>query len=323
MSASFALNGAADTAATAQAAPADDAVDTRVLIMLDDAAPQPGAVASDRPLADRLRFADITEPQVSVLDLGVTRGDGIFETLDAVDGYAQALEPHLARLVNSARLLDLPHPDLDLFREAITQAIAASTSPRLSVKLVLTRGVEGGTVSTGWVFAEPVPDFDEARRNGISVVTLDRGYRHDAPQTSPWLLQGAKTLSYAVNKAVYREAARRGADDVIFISSDGFVLEGPTSNVVLQFGTHLVTPSTDQGILRGTAQGAFFEYAEANGLTTEYRQVTPDELAAADSVWLSSSVRQIVPVREIDGVARTFDEKLNSSALEYLLARHR
>jgi len=295
--------------------------DTRVLILLDDPAPQPGAAALERDLADRLRVADIAEPQVSVLDLGVTRGDGIFETLDAVDGYAQALEPHLARLINSANLLDLPHPDLDLYREAIRQAIELSSEPRISVKLVLTRGIEGGTVSTGWVFAEPVPNFDDARRDGISVVILDRGYRHDAPQTSPWLLQGAKTLSYAVNKSVYREAARRGADDVIFVSSDGFVLEGPTSNVVLQFGTHLVTPSTDQGILRGTAQGAFFEYAEANGLTTEYRTVTPDELEKADSVWLSSSVRQIVPVREIDGVARTFDAELNAAALDYMLAR--
>ena len=295
--------------------------DTRVLILLDDPAPQPGAAALERDLADRLQVADIAEPQVSVLDLGVTRGDGIFETLDAVDGYAQALEPHLARLINSANLLDLPHPDLDLYREAIRQAIELSSEPRISVKLVLTRGIEGGTVSTGWVFAEPVPNFDDARRDGISVVILDRGYRHDAPQTSPWLLQGAKTLSYAVNKSVYREAARRGADDVIFVSSDGFVLEGPTSNVVLQFGTHLVTPSTDQGILRGTAQGAFFEYAEANGLTTEYRTVTPDELEKADSVWLSSSVRQIVPVREIDGVARTFDAELNAAALDYMLAR--
>ncbi len=53
---------------------------------------------------------------------------------------------------------------------------------------------------------------------------LDRGYRHDAERTSPWLLAGAKTLSYAVNRAMLREAARRGADDAIFVSSDGYVL---------------------------------------------------------------------------------------------------
>jgi 4-amino-4-deoxychorismate lyase len=90
---------------------------------------------------------------------------------------------------------------------------------------------------------------------------------------------------------------------------------------VLQFGEHFVTPSTDQGILAGTAQAAFFEYCAANGFSTEYRQVTADELVSADSVWLTSSVRQSVPVVEIDGNPRTFDAEVSSNALEYLLAR--
>jgi len=290
----------------------------QVLFMLDDPTTTP---ADADALAAAVHPADPSAPQVSVLDLAVTRGDGIFETLDAIDGFGQALEPHLARLANSARLLDLPAPSLELYREGIRQAIEASGHPRLSVKLVLTRGVEGAGICTGWVYAEPVPDFSIARTEGVTVVTLDRGYKHDVAQTSPWLLQGAKTLSYAVNKSVYREAERRGADDVIFISSDGFVLEGPTSTVVLQFGTHLVTPSTDQGILAGTAQAAVFEFGEANGFTTEYRTVTPDELLAADTVWLASSVRQIVPVVAIDGTPRGFDAAVHTAALDYLLAR--
>ena len=293
---------------------------TQVLFMLTDPTRTP---ADADALAAAVHRADPAAPQISVLDLAVTRGDGIFETLDAVDGFSQALEPHLARLANSARLLDLPAPSLGLYREGIRQAIAAADHPRVSVKLVLTRGIEGGTVCTGWVYAEPVPDFTAARTQGLSVVTLDRGYKHDVAQTSPWLLQGAKTLSYAVNKSVYREAERRGADDVIFLSSDGYVLEGPTSTVVLQFGRTLVTPSTDQGILAGTAQAAVFEYGKANGFSTEYRTVTPDELLTADTVWLASSVRQIVPVNRIDGVERGFDAAVHADALAYLLARRR
>jgi 4-amino-4-deoxychorismate lyase len=292
---------------------------TRVLILLDD--PAGDDSARTLPLAAHLRQVDADDAHVSVLDLGVTRGDGIFETLDAVDGHPQSLEPHLARLANSARLLDLPAPSLDLYREAVSRAIALSPYPRISVKLVMTRGIEGANVSTGWVFAEEVPDFSTERAEGIRVVTLDRGYRHDVAKTSPWLLQGAKTLSYAVNKSVGREAARRGADDVIFLSQDGFVLEGPTSTVVLQFGKHFVTPSTDQGILAGTAQAAFFEFCEGAGYTTEYRVVPADELAKADSIWLTSSVRQIVPVRELDGEPKSFDAEVTAAGLEYLLAR--
>ncbi|MET0989608.1 MAG: aminodeoxychorismate lyase [Glaciihabitans sp.] len=292
---------------------------TRVLFMLDD--PTGEDAARTLPLAAHLRQVDPDEPHVSVLDLGVTRGDGIFETLDAVDGFAQSLEPHLDRLANSARLLDLPMPSLDLYRAAVHAAIAASPYSRISVKLVMTRGIEGADACTGWVFAEEVPDFNAARRDGIKVITLDRGYRHDVALTSPWLLAGAKSLSYAINKAVGREAARRGADDVIFLSQDGYVLEGPTSSVILQFGEHFVTPSTDQGILAGTAQAAFFEFCAANGYSTEYRTVTPDELVSADSVWLASSVRQIVPVNELDGTPKSFDATVTSNALEYLLAR--
>jgi 4-amino-4-deoxychorismate lyase len=292
---------------------------TRVLILLDD--PAGDDASRTIPLAAHLKQVDADDAHVSVLDLGVTRGDGIFETLDAVEGHPQSLEPHLERLANSARLLDLPAPSLDLYREAVMRAIAASPYPRISVKLVMTRGIEGSSVSTGWVFAEEVPDFSAERADGIRIVTLDRGYRHDVAQTSPWLLQGAKTLSYAVNKSVGREAARRNADDVIFLSQDGFVLEGPTSTVVLQFGKHFVTPSTDQGILAGTAQAAFFEFCAANGYTTEYRLVPADELAQADSVWLTSSVRQIVPVREINGEPKSFDAEVTAAALEYLLAR--
>ncbi|HEV7951234.1 MAG TPA: aminotransferase class IV [Glaciihabitans sp.] len=292
--------------------------DTRVLFLLADPA---ATYADNAALQAALTQVAVNDPHVSVLDLGVTRGDGIFETLDAVDGSPQSLEPHLARLAHSAELLDLPTPSLELYRTAVHRAIKASPHSHISVKLVMTRGIEGSDLCTGWVFAEEVPDFSEARVNGVSVVTLDRGYKHDVAKTSPWLLQGAKTLSYAVNKSAFREAARRGADDVIFLSSDGFVLEGPTATVILQFGTHFVTPSTDQGILAGTAQAAFFDWCDARGYSREYREVTPDELVTADTIWLASSVRQIVPVRELDGVPRAFDAAVTADALEYLMAR--
>ena len=84
--------------------------------------------------------------------------------------------------------------------------------------------------------------------------------RHDVAETSPWLLAGAKSLSYAVNRAAQREAARRGAHDVIFVSSDGYALEGPTSNVILLADGVVRTPQTDQGILAGTTQAAVFAY---------------------------------------------------------------
>jgi 4-amino-4-deoxychorismate lyase len=152
-------------------------------------------------------------------------------------------------------------------------------------------------------------------------VLLDRGYRHDVAQTSPWLLAGAKSLSYAVNRAAFREAARRGADDALFVSSDGYLLEGAVSNLVLVTGTRMTTPRTDLGILEGTTQHDIFTWAETQGFSTSYELLTPDDLAAADAAWLVSSVRHAAAVRAVDGAEKSVDRDLSDRINEYLRGR--
>jgi 4-amino-4-deoxychorismate lyase len=265
-------------------------------------------------------FVDTAAPQVNVLDLGVSRGDGIFETISVGHGNPQALEHHLLRFARSAQTLDLPAPDLDAWRATIAAVIAElQPGDEAWVKTVMTRGVEGDGRPTGWVYATHSADFSSARVGGVSVVLLDRGYRHDVEQTSPWLLQGAKTLSYAVNRSVFREAHRRGADDVIFVSSDGYVLEGPTSTVVYRRGSSMLSPGTGLGILDGTTQANVFRYAESLGMTTGFELITPAELAEADDIWLVSSVRLAAPVRALDGVHREVDVRFANALNDWLL----
>jgi 4-amino-4-deoxychorismate lyase len=274
------------------------------------------------PGAPAFAIADPTIPQLSVLDLAATRGDGIFESISMSHGHPHAVEAHLRRFQHSAAMLDLPTPDLDAWRSAINAAIAElDLVPEAFIKTVLTRGVEGDDRPTGWAYATPSPDYSAARHTGIGVVVLDRGYRHDVERTSPWLLAGAKTLSYAVNRAVLREAARRGADDVVFVSSDGYVLEGPTSTVLFRRGNALYTPGTGLGILEGTTQGAIFGWAEARGMETGFELLTPAQLSEVDAIWLVSSGRQAAPVREIDGVTRGIDPELTAQINAFLLSR--
>lgn len=274
------------------------------------------------PAADAFTWAKPLEEHLQVQDLGITRGDGVFETITVVDGRPQALEAHLARFGRSAAMLDLPAPDPDAWRQAI-EAVCARLDPvrEAFAKTVLTRGVEGSDRPTGWVYAAPSVDSTAARTDGISVVVLDRGYRHDVERTSPWLLQGAKTLSYAVNMAALREAARRGADDALFVSSDGYVLEGTRANLVMKVGERLVTPRTDIGILAGTTQADVFRFAEQAGIETAYELVTLADLAAADALWLVSSVRQAAPIRSVNGDTRAIDADLTDRINEFLLAR--
>jgi 4-amino-4-deoxychorismate lyase len=271
--------------------------------------------------APSFRFVDAAEPQLSALDLGATRGDGIFETISVGDGAAQALDHHLERFARSATLLELPAPDERAWREAIAAAIdALDPVPEAFVKIVLTRGIEGGSRPTGWVYAAVSPDFTRARTEGVSVVLLDRGYRHDVERTAPWLLAGAKTLSYAVNRAVAREAARRGADDVVFVSSDGILLEGPTSTLVFRRGDTLVSPGTGLGILDGTTQANVFRFAEQRGLTATFEPAVPGDLLAADAAWLVSSVRLAAPIHAIDGAPLAVDADFTADMNAYLRA---
>ena len=265
-------------------------------------------------------LADAAQPQLNVMDLAATRGDGIFETLSVIAGAPQAFDHHLARFARSAAILELPAPDPDAYRAAILAAAAElDAAPESWVKIVLSRGIEGAGVPTGWAYAEVSSDHSAARSRGIAVVVLDRGYRHDVAQTSPWLLAGAKTLSYAVNKSVVREAVRRGADDVVFASSDGILLEGPTSTLIYRRGSTLISPDPELGILDGTTQANLFRFAEQRGLTTVYGKEPVEALRDADAAWLVSSVRLVAPIRELDGNLFPVDAEFTSAMNEYLL----
>lgn len=289
---------------------------TDVLAVL--AAPDLGGPAASAAY----RFADVASPLVTARDLGVTRGEGVFETLGVSGGRAQAVDAHLARLGRSAAMLDLPEPDVSAWRETLFAVVDRLPAEReASVKLVYTRGVEGGDRPTGWAYGAVAPDHAPARTRGLAVVVLDRGMPHDITATAPWLLQGAKTLSYAMNMAALREAKRRDADDAVFVSSDGFLLEGPTSSLLLRFGDRLVTPSTSQGILPGTTQADAFRFARAQGLTTSYEVLRRGALEQADALWLLSSVRLAAPIRSVDGTARDVDTAFSSLLNAALLAR--
>jgi 4-amino-4-deoxychorismate lyase len=142
-----------------------------------------------------------------------------------------------------------------------------------------------------------------ARRDGLAVATATLGLAASVRASAPWLLGGAKTLSYAVNMASQRWAQSVGADDVLWLSSDGYVLEAPTSNLVWRDGYRLATvPAEATGILPGTTARFLLDHAGTLGLSAVERLVTPTELSTVDGVWLLSSVRGIAEIRSLDGV---------------------
>ncbi|GGU68854.1 aminodeoxychorismate lyase [Lentzea flava] len=249
-------------------------------------------------------LADPDSPQIRVDDLGLMRGDGVFETILVVNGKPRELTPHLDRLDRSAAMLDMQPPPRAEFERAVELVIGNwAGGEEFALKLVYTRGVEGGDgTPTGFALGMEIgAKVLKQRAEGLSAVTLDRGIDADLAERAPWLLLGAKSLSYAINMAAIREAERRGAAEVIFTTSDGSVLEGPTSTVILVRGKTLVTPPSKLGILPGTTQYALFRAAERAGWTVLVEPIQTSELYDAEGVFLASSVRKITRVNVLDG----------------------
>lgn len=248
------------------------------------------------------------EPLLVADDLGVTRGDGCFDAIrvtnDADGLRVHHRAGHVDRLVRSASLLEIVDaPTADVWNALIDDALAAWRHPgEAIVKLVLTRGRESvRTPPFGYLTITAAPDFTRARR-GVTAVTLDRGHRSDAFAEAPWLLGGVKTLSYAVNVAAKRAATARGVDEPIFVSTDGYLLEGPTSGlVVARDGVLTTTPTGATGVLASVTVAALFAEAGRRGVPTRTELFTPADAYAADGLWLLSAVRGAIPVLELDG----------------------
>lgn len=248
------------------------------------------------------RVLDIATPVLRADEGAAARGDGCFETLLAVDGLVRDLPEHLRRLHRSAAALDL-EPPADAEWRTLLEALLAQTPAGVEVvlRLQLGRG-SPGTGATWFATASPVPaESVRQRSEGVRVLLLDRG--HDGAVTSaaaPWLLLGAKSLSYAVNMAALRHAAAHDADDVLFLV-DGTVAEGPRSSVLLATpdGTLVSPPATN--ILDGITVARLLAAAAAQGRQVERRPIGIGELASALGLWLTSSVRLLAEVRSIDG----------------------
>jgi 4-amino-4-deoxychorismate lyase len=241
-------------------------------------------------------LADPTAPVLRADDLGVVRGESVFETMRIAGGRAAYVEAHLRRLARSAERLEIALPGG--WERLVEVAVAAYGQQDGVLRLTCSKGPYGGR-PVGFALASPIPAETIRGRAGIRVITLTLGVSAAVRAQSPWLLGGVKATSYAVNMATIRHAQAEGADDAIWTSSDGEVLEAPTSSVAWVKGGVLITPrAADVAILPGTTLDVVLGLHEG---PYEVRRGTVAELHEADEVLMMSSVRGVAPVIELDG----------------------
>ncbi|WP_371482911.1 aminotransferase class IV [Kitasatospora sp. NBC_00315] len=237
-------------------------------------------------------LVDTGDANVSVLDHGLTVGDGVFETMKAVDGRAFALTRHLERLTRSARGLGLPDPDPERIREACAQVLRANPMPLGRLRVTYT----GGTAPLGSERGEVAPTLvvaigDTARRPDTTAVATVAWRRNEHSAVA-----GLKTTSYAENVVALAAAHRQGASEALLANTAGRLCEGTGSNVFVVLGGRLLTPTLASGCLAGITRRLVVDWCDA-----EEADLPLSVLQEADEVFLTSTLRDVQAVTRIDG----------------------
>ena len=231
---------------------------------------------------------------VSVFDHGFTVGDGVFETAKVVDGVPFALTRHLDRLIRSAAGLGLD-VDADRIRGGVSAVLADWPLRRLG-RLRIT--VTGGRSPLGSGRGAAPPTIV------VAVGPLQGWAPTAAVATVPWTRNeraatvGLKTTSYADNVVALAHARAQDADEAIFANTHGELCEGTGSNVFCAVDGGLATPPLSSGCLPGVTRALLLEWLGDVSMD-------PLPLAALTGVseaFLTSSTRDIQPIRTVDGV---------------------
>ncbi|MEE1826097.1 aminotransferase class IV [Streptomyces sp. BE20] len=237
-------------------------------------------------------LVDSADPALSVLDHGLTTGDGVFETLKAVDGRAFALTRHLDRLTRSARGLGLPDPDHDRVREACARVLDANPVPLGRLRVTYTGGVAPLGSERG----------DDAPTLVVSLGTAARRPDTTAVAVVPWrrnehsAVAGLKTTSYAENVVALAAAHRARASEAILANTAGRLCEGTGSNVFVVLDGTLLTPQLSSGCLAGITRRLVIDWCGA-----QEAELPLDALQRAEEVFLTSTLRDVQAVTRVDG----------------------
>jgi 4-amino-4-deoxychorismate lyase len=245
---------------------------------------------------------DPDEPVLHADDQALLRGRAAFETTRVYAGRPFKLDEHIARLAGSAARLGLPQVDLDEFESLARTAIGTADAEDAVLRIFWTAGRENADRPTALALVSTIPpELEDKRARGIKLVSLPLGVLPDVRAVSPWLLGGVKSTSYAVNMSAEAEAQRRGADDAVFLAADGTVLEGPVTNVWWRLERVLYTPALELGILAGVTRATLIEEGARLGYEVREGVFPIEHMRGAEEAFTSSSIREVMPVVELDG----------------------
>lgn len=224
--------------------------------------------------------------QIALDSPAVAHGLGLFETMLVVDGNVMLLDEHLARMTRSAATLGFPLPDAQQFRDAAQRAVK-NVRGEASLRCVYV-----ATSANAWTLdaqLHPIPPLTFARRANGRAITLDATFARALPEH--------KMTSYAPCVIALRRAIAADAEEALFVTRDGLVLEGTATNVFAIANDALITAPRD--VLPGIVRACVIDAAHKLGVEVIERCPSIDELR--NGAFLTGSLTLLAPLRVLDG----------------------
>ena len=270
----------------------------------------------------------IEKMRLSAGQAGLLCGWGIFTTIRISRGEAFAYERHWRRLEKDAAIIRLPMPyTAARVRVHLHEVIRANKVVDGCARIYLVYNSVGFWQSDEQrpqvdliIYSAALPEFREPIRLGLR--------EHGRHAASP--LAGVKSISWLANVWAVAEAQREGFDEVVLLNERGEIAECTAANIFAVKGGKVYTPPLNSGCLEGVTRGILFEIAPEAGVAVIEQALRPDDIYAADEVFISSTNRNLLGVDEIAGhriatapgpVTRKLDQLFDAHVAEYVTRR--
>lgn len=247
-------------------------------------------------------FLPRDQARVPVMERGFLFGDGVYEVLPAFGGKPFRLTQHLERLNASLKAVRIAPPLSHVeWENILTHLVTINEQTESSLYLQVTRGagpnrdhaIPAGITPTVFAMTTLIPATNAAiNARGIAAITQD-DYR--------WERCDIKAITLLANVLLRQAAIDVGATDAILIRN-GLAMEGAASNLFMVRDGTIITPPQSQYLLPGITRDLILELAKTNGLPCAIMPIPVNELGLAEEIWLTSSVREIMPVIQLNGV---------------------
>jgi len=247
-------------------------------------------------------FVETTEAKIPVQDAGFLFGYGLFETMRSYGKLIYKLEEHIKRLTFSARFFKIPLPFQPVeIPELVKRTLELNNLKDAYIKIILSGGTYSGKLSTPAtkptliIQTLPFTPYPENwYRKGIKATVCSiRRY-----PSSP--IYAHKTLNFLENVLAKKEAEEKDFQEALFLNTAGYLTEGSISNLFLARKGKIITPSLSSGILPGITRKVVLNLCSKVGIPFSEREVKLEELFEADEAFLTNSLREIIPLTQVD-----------------------